>query len=73
MAPCSGAEAALLQALLEGRSLLAGLNAALAVEKVFDFGAWLAAAVTDGQVLGAAPWAKLPAPSADAPGTTGRS
>lgn len=71
VAPCSGAEAGLLKALLEGRSLLAGLNAALAVEKVFDFGTWLAAAVTDGQVLGAAPRAELPGRSADGPETTG--
>ena len=54
LAACSAAEAALLQALLTGQSLLAGLDAALAAEAQFDFSTWLNAAVAQGQVLGAA-------------------
>lgn len=54
LAACSVAEAVLLQALLAGQSVLAGLDAALAAEAQFDFSAWLSAAVARGQVLGAA-------------------
>ena len=63
LAACTDAEAALLEALLAGQSLLAALEAAeaqevqevpQAKEAPFDFSAWLNAAVTQGQVLGAA-------------------
>ena len=59
---CTPAEAALVEALLAGQSLLAALDAALAAQAVdaaraqqaaFDFSAWLNAAVTQGLVLGA--------------------
>jgi hypothetical protein len=53
---CSRAEAALLQALAGGRSLLAALGDALALDVHFDFSPWLHAAVTDGLVLGAKPY-----------------
>lgn len=53
VAPCTPAQAALLRALLNGQSLLTGLDAALACEPGFDFGSWLAGAVAQGQVLGA--------------------
>jgi hypothetical protein len=56
---CTQAEAALLEALLAGQSLLAALEAVDGVavagaDAPFDFSAWLNAAVTQGQVLGAA-------------------
>lgn len=57
LAACTDAEAALIDALLAGQSLLAALEAAEAKEAKeaqFDFSAWLNAAVTQGQVLGAA-------------------
>ncbi len=53
VAACTPAEAALLAALLQGRSLLASLNDALAADAAFDLGAWLPGAVRDGMVLGA--------------------
>ena len=53
LAACTDAEAALLEALLAGQSLLAALEAVDAVAP-FDFSDWLNAAVTQGQVLGAA-------------------
>lgn len=54
---CTDAEAALIEALLAGQSLLAALEAvdavdAAATEVPFDFSDWLNAAVTQGQVLG---------------------
>ena len=63
LAACTDGEAALIAALLAGRSLLAALEAVDGVEAAgadamsgtaasFDFGAWLNAAVTQGQVLG---------------------
>jgi hypothetical protein len=52
---CRPAEAALLAALLQGRSLLASLNDALEADAAFDLGAWLPGAVTQGVVLGAIP------------------
>lgn len=55
IAGCTHAAAALLQAVMEGGSVLAGLQAALAADADFDLGAWLQAAVQDGQVLGVAP------------------
>lgn len=56
LAACTDAEAALLEALLAGQSLLAALEAVDAVDAVapFDFSDWLNAAVTQGQVLGVA-------------------
>jgi hypothetical protein len=70
LATCSQAEAALVETLLAGQSLLVALEAVDAVETVpavlagddhdggaavpFDFSDWLNAAVTQGQVLGAA-------------------
>ena len=51
--PCTPAEAALLAALLQRRSLLASLNDALGADAAFDLGAWLPGAVRDGMVLGA--------------------
>lgn len=70
LAACSHAEAVLVEALLAGQSLLAALEAVDSVETVsavsagdahdggaavpFDFSDWLNAAVTQGQVLGAA-------------------
>lgn len=53
VAPCTPAEAALLQALLGEGSLLGSLNEALAVDAGFDLGPWLQAAVTNCLVLGA--------------------
>jgi hypothetical protein len=58
LAACSSAEAALIDALLAGQSLLAALEAVdmaplMPGEGPFDFSAWLNAAVTQGQVLGA--------------------
>jgi hypothetical protein len=63
LAACTDAEAALLEALLAGQSLLAALEAVDGVEAAdtasgqaqapFDFSGWLNAAVTQGQVLGA--------------------
>jgi hypothetical protein len=55
VAACTPAEAALLAALLQGRSLLASLNDALVADAAFDLGAWLPGAVTQGVVLGAEP------------------
>jgi hypothetical protein len=55
IAACAPAEAALLAALLRGRSLLASLNDALGADAGFDLGAWLPGAVTAGVVLGARP------------------
>ena len=55
VAACTPAEAALLAALLQGRSLLASLNDALEADAAFDLGAWLPGAVTQGVVLGAEP------------------
>jgi hypothetical protein len=46
IAACTRAEAALLQAVVRGRSLLASLNEALAVDAGFDLGQWLPDAVT---------------------------
>lgn len=64
LAACTDAEAALLEALLAGQSLLAALEAVDGVEAAdtasgqaqapFDFSGWLNAAVTQGQVLGVA-------------------
>lgn len=54
VAACTPAEAALLQALLAGQSVLAALDAAMELEAQFDFSAWLNTAVAQGQVLGAA-------------------
>ena len=54
VAACTGAEAALVQALLAGHSVLAALDAALAAQEGFDFSAWVNAAAAQGQVLGAA-------------------
>lgn len=55
IAACPPAAAALLQTVIAGGSVLAGLQAALAADAGFDLGAWLQAAVQDGLVLGAAP------------------
>lgn len=60
IAACTPAQAALLQALADGRSLLAALGDALAADPGFDLGPWLNAAVTDGLVLGVAPLASAP-------------
>jgi len=45
----------LLGATLQGGSLLASLNEALAADTDFDLGAWLPGGVTDGLVLGVEP------------------
>jgi hypothetical protein len=50
----------LLQAVVSGRSLLASLNEALAVDSGFDLGQWLPDAVTQGLVLGTGPLASTP-------------
>ena len=60
IAACTRAEAALLQAVVRGRSLLASLNEALAVDTGFDLGQWLPDAVTQGLVLGTGPLESTP-------------
>ena len=57
IAGCTPAEAALVQVLVQGHSLLASLNQALASDARFDLGPWLNAAVADGLVLGVSPTA----------------
>ena len=52
---CSAAEAVLVNALAGRQPLLAALDAALALDPVFDLGAWLPAAVHSGLVLAADP------------------
>lgn len=66
IAACTHAAAALLQTVIAGGSVLAGLQAALAADAGFDLGAWLQAAVQDGLVLGAVPLQAL-SPDAVAP------
>jgi hypothetical protein len=60
IAACTRTEAALLQAVVRGRSLLASLNEALAVDTGFDLGQWLPDAVTQGLVLGTGPLESTP-------------
>ena len=60
IAACTRAEAAFLQAVVRGRSLLASLNEALAVDTGFDLGQWLPDAVTQGLVLGTGPLESTP-------------
>ena len=52
---CPPAEAALVTALAQRQSLLAALDAALALDATFDLGACLSSAVQDGLVLAAEP------------------
>lgn len=54
LAACTLAEAALIRALADSRTLLAALDAVLAVDPGFDLGAWLPQAVQTGLVTGAA-------------------
>lgn len=69
IAVCTHATAALLQTVIDGGSVLAGLQAALATDGGFDLGAWLQAAVQDGLVLGAGPLEALkPDAAASQPG-----
>lgn len=57
---CTPAEAALVDALAGGQSLLTALDAALAQDPAFDLSVWLPAAVQSGLVIAAAPLARQP-------------